>query len=128
MATYLQLESAATAETVNDPYELCVASIGDPDTVDPAWASDVKSQELIFNVYETLVFYDRESVDEFVTKLATDWWISNDGLTYTFKIRENVEFHNYEVLTTEDVEYSFERVMVYDTTQRRHCICLCLVF
>lgn len=104
-----------SAQIVNNPYELVVATIGEPDSVDPAWAYST-GRELIFNVYETLIFYDRESVDEFVPMLATDWWISSDGLTYTFKIREGVKFHSYLyrwTLTTEDVEYSFERVMVY---------------
>jgi len=99
---------------VNKPYELVVATIGEPQTVDPSWADDTASQELIFNVYETLIFYDRERVDEFVPMLAIDWWVSSDGLSYTFKIREGVKFHNGEILTTEDAEYSFERVMVQD--------------
>jgi peptide/nickel transport system substrate-binding protein len=116
LSTCPHSEIPASAQKVNDPYELVVATIYEPDTVDPAWAYDATSQELIFNVYETLLFYDRESVDEFVPMLATDWWISDDGLTYTFEIREAVKFHNGETLTTEDVEYSFERVMVQDRT------------
>jgi len=102
---------------------MIVATIREPFTVDPAWAYDHLSGELIFNVYEPLIFYavDRSAppaqagkVDQFVPCLATDWTISSDGKTYTFKIRENVKFHNDETLTAEDVEYSFERAMVHD--------------
>jgi peptide/nickel transport system substrate-binding protein len=114
LSTCPHSEIPASAQIVNDPYELVVATIHEPDTVDPAWAYDATSQELIFNVYETLLFYDRESVEESVPMLATDWEISDDGLTYTFEIREGVKFHNGETLTTEDVEYSFERIMVQD--------------
>jgi len=104
----------STQETT-DPYHMIVATVGEPYTVDPAWAyDDADSSELIFNVYETLIFYDRESVSRFVPMLATDWQISEDGLTYIFKIRQGVKFHNGELLTTDDVEYSFERVMVQD--------------
>jgi len=96
-------------------YHMVVASIGEPDSVDPAWAYYTTSSELIFNVYETLIFYDRESVDRFVPMLATDWYISEDGLTYAFKIRQGVKFHSGETLTAEDVGYSFERIMVQDS-------------
>ncbi len=94
-----------------------------PDTVDPAWAYDDISQELIFNVYEPLIFYafnrsappaQAGKLDRFVPRLTTNLTISPDGKTYTFKIREGVKFHNNETLTTEDVEYSFERAMVHD--------------
>ena len=105
-----------SAQETPRPYHMIVASIGEPDSVDPAWAYDTASSELIFNVYETLIFYDCESVTEFVPMLATDWYISEGGLTYTFEIRQGVEFHNGEILSTEDVEYSFERVMVQDRT------------
>ncbi|MDH5461842.1 MAG: ABC transporter substrate-binding protein [Candidatus Bathyarchaeota archaeon] len=104
-----------SAQDIPRPYHMIVASIGEPDSVDPAWAYDTASSELIFNVYETLTFYDRESVDRFVPMLATEWHVSEDGLTYIFRIRQDVEFHNDEILTTEDVEYSFERAMVHDT-------------
>jgi len=40
--------------------------------------------------------------------------ISEDGLTYIFPIREGVKFHNGEILTPEDVEYTFERNMLAD--------------
>ena len=91
-----------------------------PQTMDPAIIYDTASGGLMQNVYETLVFFDREKIDQFVPMLATSWTISSDGLTYTFKIRGTggteppVKFHNGHVLTTEDVEYSFERSMVYD--------------
>jgi len=105
---------AASPQDVPRPDRMVVAAIGEPMSVDPAWAYDTSSQELIFNVYETLIFYNRESVDEFVPVLAADWWISDDGLTYTFGIRGGVKFHSGEMVTTEDVEYSFERAMVMD--------------
>src|SRR5690606_4519560 len=43
--------------------------------------------------------------------LAESWEISDDGLTYTFAIRQGVTFHNGRELTTDDVVYSIERVM-----------------
>lgn len=89
-------------------------TIGEPETLDPAWAYDTASGEVIFNVYEPLVFYKGSSTDEFESRLATEWEVSDDGLTYRFKIREDIKFHNGNSLTPEDVEYSFERLMVLD--------------
>jgi len=99
---------------ISNPYELIIATVGEPDTVDPAWAYDTASLELIFNVYETLIFYDGENVDEFVPCLATEWSYDEETYACTFRIRTGVYFHNGEILTAEDVEYSFERLMVQD--------------
>src|SRR5215204_3346027 len=41
--------------------------------------------------------------------LAESWHESEDGLTYEFKLRPNLKFHNGDPLTTEDVKFSFER-------------------
>jgi peptide/nickel transport system substrate-binding protein len=41
--------------------------------------------------------------------LAESWSASKDGLTYEFVLRKNVKFHNGDVMTTEDVKFSFER-------------------
>jgi len=102
--------------------EMNVANIegSEPSTLDPARCYDTASAELIMNVYETLISYDKDKVDQFVPMLATEWTISPDGLTYTFKIRGTdgtepaVKFHDGDTLTTEDVEYSFERTLVLD--------------
>lgn len=112
----------ARTQGLLNPSEMTVATIqgGNPATLDPAIAYDTASGEPIQNVYETLVFFDREKIDQFVPMLATNWTISSDGLSYTFKIRGTdgteppVKFHNGHTLTTEDVEYSLKRVMVYE--------------
>src|SRR3569833_2876665 len=41
--------------------------------------------------------------------LAESWTESKDGLTYEFKLRPNLKFHNGDPLTTEDVKFSFDR-------------------
>jgi peptide/nickel transport system substrate-binding protein len=98
----------------NIPSHIVVAYPYEPSTLDPAHCYDTASMEPIFNVYEPLIFFDEEKTNQFVPRLATKWSISADGLNYTFTIRQGVKFHNGETLTTEDVEYSFERFMVLD--------------
>ena len=103
-----------TAVENKTPGTLVYANIGPPDSLDPAYAYDTASGEIIQAVYESLIFYDGASATNFVPMLATEWTISLDGKTYRFKIREGVQFHNGDSLTPEDVEYSFERGMVQD--------------
>lgn len=103
---------------IKRPYEIIEATTegASPETVDPAWAYDIASGELIFNVYETLVTYDGERT-EIIPQLAAEWRIENitgetspEGLPwyykYTFKIRTGVKFHDESTLTPDDVEYS----------------------
>ena len=99
---------------IKNPDTIIVATIGEVESLDPAWAYDTASGEVIFNVYETLITFHDGKTDEFDPLLATEWYVSPDGLTYAFKIRTGVEFSNGNPLTPEDVEYSFERAMVQD--------------
>jgi peptide/nickel transport system substrate-binding protein len=103
-----------THRDIKNPDTFLIGTIGTIDSLDPAYAYDTRSAEQIQSIYETLVLYDGESVSEYVPVLATEWTISPDGMTYRFKIREGVTFHNGNTLTPSDVEYSFERGMVQD--------------
>jgi peptide/nickel transport system substrate-binding protein len=96
-----------------DPATLMIATIGEPETLDPALAYETAGGEIIQNVYETLVFYDGEATDKFVPQLAESWEISDDGLVYTFKIRSGVQFHDGADMTASDVAYSFQRGLLY---------------
>ncbi len=98
----------------NNPGTMIVATIADPESLDPSWQFDSASQELIFNVYEPLIFYEREKIDKFVPMLSTGWDISEDGLTYTFTIRNGVQFHEGGTLEPHDVAYSFRRGLLQD--------------
>jgi len=98
---------------VKNPDTLVEAAIGDPQSLDPAWAYDTASGEVIQNVYETLLFLKKDKVDQFVPMLATKWDISQDGKTYTFTIRQ-AKFQDGQDLTPEDVAYSFWRGMIQD--------------
>jgi peptide/nickel transport system substrate-binding protein len=86
--------------------------LGDALTFDPAVAYDTASAEQIFNVYETLVYYDGEKTDVFVPRLAESWETSEDGTTWTFHIRQGVKFHEGGDLTPSDVAYSFQRGLI----------------
>lgn len=106
------VSAAAPAGEASNTFVAAVT--GDIETLDPAWAYDVASASIIFNVYQTLLFPTKEKTDEFVPLLASDWEVSDDGTTYTFTIRDGVTFHEGQELTPEDVAYSFWRGMIQD--------------
>jgi peptide/nickel transport system substrate-binding protein len=130
--TVANVSSASTTITVNDNYSITAnfgsgpaiplknpndfvqMTIGDVDSLDPAWGYDYFSAAQVRYIYETLIDYDGNKTDEFVPVLATEWNASADGQTIRFKIRQGVKFHEGGTLTAEDVEYSFERAMVQD--------------
>jgi peptide/nickel transport system substrate-binding protein len=62
------------------------------------------------NMYEQLLRYDAIN-KKIVPLLAESYTISDDGLTWTFKLRQGVKFQNGDPLTAEDVKYSIERTM-----------------
>jgi peptide/nickel transport system substrate-binding protein len=99
----------------SDPTTLVIQVFGDVDTLDPALAYDTASGDPIQHIYETLIWYNHRDGTTFVPVLAEEvptidnGGISEDGLTYTFNIREGITFHNGADLTPSDVAYSFQR-------------------
>ncbi len=83
----------------------------EPGTLNPIVARDVA--ENIINsdkIYETLLTRDNKSL-ELVPLLAESWTISEDKLTFTFKLRNNVNWHDGKPFTSEDVVYSYNSIM-----------------
>ena len=62
-------------------------------------------------MYDLLVQVDPVGWDEVIPDLATSWEVSDDGLTYTFFIREGVTFHDGAPLTADDVAATFTQII-----------------
>jgi len=60
--------------------------------------------------YNGLVTRDLTRPDKIVPELATDWTVSEDGLSYTFRLREGVRFHDGKPFTSADVKATFDLV------------------
>ena len=75
-------------------------------SLDPYVSTAAGTREVMFNVFEGLVKPDSEG--NFVEAVASKVEISEDGLTYSFTLRDGVVFHNGATCTTDDVLYSFE--------------------
>ena len=105
---------------VKNPDTFVLANYGTLRTLDPAVCYDATGSQRIWNLYETLIFFDGSSTGKYVPLLAAEvptlenGGISADGRTYTFRIRQGVEFHEGEKLSPEDVAYSLKRAMIVD--------------
>ncbi|CCE00288.1 putative ABC transporter substrate-binding protein [Bradyrhizobium sp. STM 3809] len=76
-------------------------------STDPGTNRDANTDGVIAHVVEGLVaFRDDTSVGPM---LADSWTVSDDGRTYTFKLRQGVKFHNGAVMSASDVVWSLER-------------------
>ncbi len=105
---------------IKNPDTLTYVTISDLDSLDPVWSYDSASRLVILNVYEYLVEYNGSSTEELVPFIATqvpsksNGLISPDSLTYTFPIRQGVNFQDGTPLTPEDVKYSLMRFILQD--------------
>ena len=80
----------------------------DPVGLDPHSTNATATRNMLENVYDTLVMFD--SSLQIVPGLAESWEASEDGLTWTFTLRDGVTFHNGDALTASDVAFSINRI------------------
>ena len=83
---------------------------GDSVGFDPAYETDGNSFMICDNVFEALVEYKDEST-ALEPGLAESWTIAPDGLTYTFKLRKGVKFHDGTPFNADAVVFSLGRQM-----------------
>jgi peptide/nickel transport system substrate-binding protein len=79
-----------------------------PVQLDPAFASSDAEIAVLNAVYDYLV--DVDAGNNLVPRLASGWTVADDGLTYTFALREGVTFHDGSALTSADVVFTFDRL------------------
>jgi len=89
---------------------LVIRLAAEPDTFDPQIQTGGRIFAVIQNVGASLVAKDPDS-GEYVPYLAESWDISDDGLTWEFKLREDVKFHNGDPMTAEDYVYTINRAL-----------------
>ena len=83
-------------------------------TMDPGEAFELSAAEITANTYSKLVGLDINDTSKVKGELADSWTVSDDGLTYTFKLKAGLKFASGNPITAEDVAYSFERAVKLD--------------
>ena len=87
----------------------------EPPHLDPTAGAAAAIDEVVYaNVFEGLTRIDENGAVQ--PALAESWEISDDGLTYTFKLREGVSFHDGTAFDAEDVAFSLDRARADDST------------
>jgi peptide/nickel transport system substrate-binding protein len=84
-----------------------------PRTLDQLVGNDASSERIRQLVYNSLVRKDEKF--DYVGELATNIVRADDGLSYTFTLRDGVKFHNGKAFTSADVKYTFETLLRSDS-------------
>lgn len=79
----------------------------DLDSLDPHLVEAAGTREVLFNVYEGLVKPTPEG--DLIPAVASDVTVSEDATEYVFTLRDGILFHNGNLVTVEDIEYSLKR-------------------
>lgn len=90
-------------------------------TLDPAHSADTASAQVINQMYETLTNYPN-GVPELHNQLLESFDVTEDGMTWTFTIKEGIEFHGGQELTAHDFVYSWERLAMSANSTRHNFI------
>ncbi len=100
-------ETPTASDAAERPNELSIGVAQDFDSLDPHHATAAGTKEVLFNVFEGLVKPTSEG--QLVPAVASDVKVSDDGLTYTFTLRQGVKFHNGDTVDMQDVVFSIDR-------------------
>ena len=102
--------TTASSESTGDAaQELTFVLSNIPDGLDPSVTNNSFAQYVLINCFEGLVTYD--STGTLVPGNAESWDISDDGLTYTFHLRDGLKWSDGSDLTAEDYVYTIQRVL-----------------
>lgn len=85
----------------------------DPETLDQHKTSTVYEAHILRDLYEGLVIYDAAA--QVIPGVAESWELSDDGRTYTFRLRADAKWSNGDPVTAGDFVYSFRRIMLPET-------------
>jgi len=88
---------------------LTIAAAKDAYNLDPGRSNDLPSTAVYDQIYDTLVTFDSQL--NIIPHVAESWKSNETGDVWTFNIRKDIKFHDGEMLTSDDVAYSFQRIL-----------------
>lgn len=116
-------EGTTTADEVEpkEGGELTYALATSPDSLDPHRSGLAVAVRAFRTIFDSLVVQGPDNSIQ--PWLATEWTVSEDGKSYTFKLREDVKFHDGTPFNAEAVKYSFDRI-IDPKTQAKNAVAL----
>ena len=103
--------AAHAAETPRRGGVLLAAIAADAPSLDPHQEQTFATIQMVAPCYSTLIQIDPLNYPKIIGDAATEWKISPDGLTYTFKIRQGIKFHDGSPLTAADVKATYDKIV-----------------
>src|SRR5262245_23012625 len=100
VAVVTVLPPAHAADTPPRGGVLLAIIAAEPPSLDPHQEGTFANIQLVAPCYSLLLQFNPTNFPEIIGDLATEWKIAPDGLTYTFKIRQGVRFHDGSPLTS----------------------------
>src|SRR5881396_4173813 len=107
VAILLSASSVTAAETPKRGGVLRVGNLGEPPALDAHWTTASITETLTNHIYEGLYSLDANARP--IPMLAESHTVGKEGLTYTFKLRQGIKFHNGKEMTSADVVASLNR-------------------
>jgi peptide/nickel transport system substrate-binding protein len=114
-AVALLVSGASQAATPKNTFVMA-KDIADIITMDPAEVFELTTGEIIANIYDRIMMFEPEDLQNLVGGVAESYDVSNDGKTITFKIRPGMKFHSGNPVRAEDVAWSLQRVVKLNKT------------
>lgn len=112
---FLILSLSVVVTAAQDDVEtLIVQSNGDPQTLSGLYANDGNSLSVVTFLAEPLVLGGENWGDKIEPALAESWSTSEDGLEYTFNLRQGVKWSDGEPFTANDVLFTYQAVLQED--------------
>ncbi|MSU92335.1 ABC transporter substrate-binding protein [Rhodobacteraceae bacterium 2CG4] len=116
-AAFACLAGAAAAQQT----DITIGMQLEPPHLDPTSAAAAAIDEVVYaNVYEGLTRFGPDG--SVLPGLAESWEIADDGLSYSFTLREGVTFHDGAALTADDVVFSLDRARAEESTNAQKAL------
>jgi peptide/nickel transport system substrate-binding protein len=117
----LAASSCGGGRPADSPDELVVGMALEPPNLDPTAAAAAATDEVVYaNVFEGLTRIDENG--DVRPALATSWTASPDGLSYAFRLRSDVRFHDGSAFDADDVKFSLERAGASQSTNAQRAL------
>ena len=92
-----------------EPVIMHIGWLGEPDTLNPAYAFLTEAYTIFDLIYGTLT--TESPTGEYIGELAEDWTHSEDGLVWTFNLKDKIKWHNGEDFSAEDLAWAINAII-----------------
>lgn len=108
LVSFTACGSSASSKSASAAGTVKISISSEPDNLDPMMSAASDTSAIMMNVYEGLLSFNEKG--EIVPCLAENYTITDDGLTYTFKLKKDVKFHNGKAFTSKDAAYTYTKL------------------